>query len=272
MKTLGCPRLFNAFLLKAAALALAVTPLLALAQADKPAEVKKSDSSKLPPAKEIIAKFVTAIGGKEAFRKIESQHAKGNFEMAAQGLKGKLEVVAKRPNKLFVKINIPAFGDVTTGFDGKTGWSLNAATGPMLMEGKQLEQMRDQADFDSVLHEEEDFKSMETVEKTEFEGKETYKLKLVKKSGQESIEYYDTKTGLLLGSLSTQESPLGAVEVTNILAEYKKFGDVLFATKITQKLGPIEQVMIIDSFELNKVEDSAFALPDAIKALVAEKK
>jgi hypothetical protein len=239
----------------------------AVAQADKPKETGES-KAKLPAASEVIAKFVKAIGGKDAYLKIQSQHAKGKFEMPAQGLTGDLEVFHKRPNKLVVRVNIPAMGDVLTGFDGKVAWTLNAAMGPMLMEGKQLEQMQDQADFDSILHAESDYKSMETVEITPFEKKECYKLKLVKKNGQEVTEFYDVKTGLLAGMIMTQESPFGPVQATNVLEEYKKFNDVLFATKVTQRMGPLEQTMIMSQYELNKVEDSKFELPEQIKALV----
>ena len=252
----------------AATLSLAV-PLASAGQAERAnLPAKEASAAKLPPASEVIGKFVTAIGGKEAYSKIESQHGKGKFELAAQGISGDLEVFHKRPNKLHVKVSIPGIGDILTGFDGKVGWSLNAAMGPMLLEGKALEQMRDQADFDSVLHAESEYKSMETVELTQFENKECYKLKLVKKSGDEVTEYYDTKTGLLAGMIMTQETPVGAMTITNVLAEYKKFNDVLFATKVTQKMGPIEQTMVLGSYEINKVQDPAFELPADIKALV----
>ena len=252
-----------------AALLFAVASLEAAAQAEKPNPPAKADSTqKVPAASDVIAKFIKAIGGKEAYLKIQSQHAKGRFEMPAQGITGDMEVFHKRPNKMHIKVNIPALGDVLTGFDGKVGWSVNAAMGPMLMEGKQLEQMREQADFNSILHDPEEYKSMETVEITQFEKKECFKLKLVKKSGQEITEYYDTKTGLLAGMVMTQESPFGPVTATNVLEEYKKFNEVLFATKVTQRMGPIEQTMILSSYELDKVEESIFELPEQIKALV----
>ncbi|MBI4659116.1 MAG: hypothetical protein HY735_09765 [Verrucomicrobia bacterium] len=247
----------------------ATAPLGGGASAEKSNAPGKSEAaSKLPPAAEVIAKFITAIGGKEAFLKIDSQYAKGIFEMASQGIEGELEVFHKRPNKLHIKISIQGIGDVLTGFDGIVGWSLNPAMGPMLLDGKQLDQMRDQADFNSVLHDPAHYKSMENVEITQFEDKECYKLKLVKKSGDEVTEYYETKTGLLAGSVMNQESPVGPVTVTNVLGEYKKFNDVLFATKVTQRMGPIEQTMTLGAYEINKVQDSAFALPAEIKAMV----
>lgn len=237
--------------------------------AEKPGTPDKAEpAAKLPAASEIISKFVQAMGGKEAYLKIESQHAKGKFEMPAQGISGDLEVFHKRPDRLRIKVNIPGVGDILTGFDGKVGWSVNAAMGPMLLDGKQLEQMRDEADFNAVLHDLNNYKSMETIEVTQFDNKQCYKLKLVKKSGQEVTEYYDLKSNLLIGMVMSQESPLGQMVVTNILAEYKKYNDVLFPTKVTQKMGPIEQTMTMASHELNQVDDSAFELPEQIKALV----
>ena len=109
---------------------------------------------------------------------------------------------------------------------------------------------------------------METVEVTNFEGKYCYKLKLVRKNGHETIEFYDVKTALLNGSMSTQDSALGALPVTSIVSEYREFGNVKMPTRIQQKIGPAEQVMVITSVENNKVADAEFVLPAPIKALV----
>lgn len=243
-------------------------PLAAAGQAERPKTAVKEGAAKLPPASEVIAGFVKAIGGKDAFSKIESQHGKGKYELPSQGISGDLEVQHKRPNKISIKIRIEGIGDVLTGFDGKVGWSVNPATGPSLLEGKALQQMSDQAEFDSVLHAESEYKSMETVELTQFDNKECFKLRLVRKSGDEVTEFYEKKTGLLAGLIMTQESPVGPMTVTNVLSGYKEFNGVMFATKVTQKMGPLEQTMVIHSYEINKVQDSAFELPGAIKALV----
>lgn len=252
-------------------MALLALPILSMPKAgaqEKKAQPASQVAEKLPEAKEIIDRFVKAIGGKAAFDQIKSQHGKGRFMMAAQGLAGDLEVFASRPNQVLVKIELMGLGTMMQGYDGTVAWSLNPVTGPMLLEGKQLEQMREQADFDSVLHQPEDFKSMETVEKTEFAGKPCYKLKMVRKSGNEVMEYYGVETGLLAGSEMTQDSPVGPLAVTNQMDNYQKYGGVLFATKIKQTVGPIEQVMTIEKFEVNSVDPAVFELPAEIKALV----
>jgi len=164
------------------------------------AQTKQTNSeSNLPPAKEIISKFVKTIGGRAAFQKIQSQHMKGKFEMPAQGLSGDLEVFAKRPDKLAVKISLQGLGEILRGYNGAVGWSVDMATGPALLEGKMLEELREQADFDGVLHGEKKYKSMETVAIADFEGARCYQLKLVRNSGNEVNEYFDIKSGLLVG-------------------------------------------------------------------------
>jgi hypothetical protein len=236
------------------------------AASQESAEAKKT--GKLPTPGEVIARHLEAIGGKDAFARIQSQELQGRFELPAQGIRGELTAQGKRPDKLFIKITLPGLGEMLQGFDGQVGWAINQVTGPMLLEGVQLDQIKEQAQFDSMLHEEEEFKSMETAGIVEFEGKQCYKLKLVRKSGREVTEYYDKETGLLRGTTELQESPFGQVTVTSIAEDYKKFGELLFESKITQKLGPLTQVITVTSMEFNKVDDAVFALPDQIKALL----
>jgi hypothetical protein len=244
------------------------TPAPATPAPATPAPAAPAPTEPLPQAKDVLARFVKAIGGESGFAKIESQHLTGKCDMGAQGIVGDLDVFAKRPDKLVIKIKLPGVGELLQGFDGKVGWSMDPITGPMVLEGKTLEQIREQARFDSVLHNSAEFTSMETVAKTQFEGKDCYQLKLVRKSGQETTEYYAVDTGLLMGSSEVEQTPLGAISVTALVSDYRKFGDTLFATRLTQKMGPLAQVMSFEKMDFNCVDDSAFDLPAQIKALV----
>jgi hypothetical protein len=246
-----------------------LVPLCSSAQAPT-ANQDPAPTAGLPSAKDVITRFVKEIGGSDAFDKITSQRMIGKFEMSGQGITGKLEVLAKRPDKLVIKISLPGIGDLLQGFDGKVGWSVNPVTGPMVLEGKMLDQVREQARFDAVLHKDAEFKSMQTIGNADFEGKQALQLKMLRKSGQETTEYYDPQTGLLVGSSEIQETPLGPISVTGAIGDYRKFGDILFATRLTQKMGPLAQVMRFETMEFNGVDDAAFELPPAIKALVGK--
>lgn len=221
-------------------------------------------------AKEILERFATLVGGEEAFAKIRSQHARGRFEIKGQEVKGAIDIFASQTNRLVMHIDVPGLMKMSTGYDGKTGWSSNPLTGPMLLKDKALEAFATQSDFDGVLHRMDKFKKVEKLGKTEFQGETCFKVLLVYKSGVEITEYYSEKSGLVLGFESTQDTPLGSVKVVSILEDYKKFGDILMPSKISQELFGMRQIIWVDEVEFNTVPDSVYELPADVKALVAE--
>ena len=228
-------------------------------------------SAPLPAARQVIDRYLKAIGGREAFLKRTSSHAKGTFEIASAGLRGDMEVYAAKPNRSLISITFPGVGSMTSGYDGTVGWSIDPSMGPMLLEGEQLEQRRIDADFFATLHEEKNFKSMETQELTEFEGRKAYKLKLVRHSGDEQTEYFDAETGLMLGSVVTRDTPMGPIDATSVIAEYKDFGGVKIPTRVTQRmLAGQEIVLTIATVEWDAVDPSVFDLPAEIKPLVTK--
>ncbi len=166
-------------------------PASALAQAGTAA------AADLPEASLLRERHIEGVGGRAALEQYQSSHALGTFEIPGQGIHGSLEVFAAAPNNLLVTIDIPGIGTVRTGYDGEVGWTIHPATGPMVMEGRQLDQIRQQADFIGVLHPERYIASTETVEETEFAGRPTYKVRVVTLWDEEYFEFFDKETGLL---------------------------------------------------------------------------
>lgn len=225
-----------------------------------------------PSAVDVLKRFSKAIGGEEAFQKHTSQHATGTVEMRGQNLKGKMEVFAARPDKLKMIVSMEGIGTITTAFDGTNGWLVNPLIGPMLLEGKMLDQVKSEADFDHTLHNPEDYKTIELQGKETFNGELCYKLHLVHKSGFDSIEYFSVKTGLQKGFIATQDSPFGPVKATTQVSDYKHFGDLYVPSKMTQSVSGVETVMTITEMEFDNVAKDTFDPPAAIKALLESKK
>lgn len=226
----------------------------------------------LPTPQEIVAKYIKAIGGKESLMKTSSMRAKGKFDIPAQKMGGEIEVLRAKPNHQLVKLklNLPT-GEpmvINTGFDGTNGWLSMPFPGPMLLEGKMLDQARDEADFYSQLHEESGYSKMQTVGTTIFGGKECYEVKFVRKSGRETTEYFDVRSGLQIGAKANQETPQGAVDVVTRQEDYQKFGDLQIPTRMTQKMGDVEQVITISSVTFEAIPDKDMEAPSEIKALL----
>jgi hypothetical protein len=236
--------------------------------AQAPADTARAAApGNLPAARQILDRYVEAVGGRAALMKNRSSHTTGLFEVPAAGLVGQIDVYAAAPNRMFVKTNFPQMGEVTSGYDGTTAWSVDPMQGPMLLEGKQLEDTRVQADFYGRLHEASNFSSMETTGLVDFEGKQAYSLRLVRTNGDVVEELFDPTTGLLVGSVATRDTPMGPVTVTSVVSDYKKFGDQLVPTRVVQKVAGQEIVVTISSVTYDSVDPAVFELPASIKAL-----
>ena len=248
-----------------------VTPLAASPQqpaaASKPAA--PAAAAALPSGREVVDRFVKAIGGRAAVLSHTSQHTTGTYAVPSSGLIGTMETFsAANPDRMLQKVAVPGVGEILTGYDGEHGWSVNPMMGPMLQEGKELAQARDDADFYLELRDPAKYKSITTVEKTAFENRPCYKVSLLRADGTEDFDFYDVGTGLRAGSINTRESPMGRVTSTSVEGEYKKFGNVLQATTLTVKAMGIEQRVTISAIEYDNVAASAFTPPEAVKALI----
>jgi hypothetical protein len=118
-----------------------------------------------PSGTELYDRYIEATGGKAAMQKATSRHVWGRFEVPAQGMGGPIEILTAAPMKMLTKIEIPGMGSTTSGLNGETGWVLNPAMGPMLLDGIALDQMKQQADMQAVLDPAKYVKSRETTAK-----------------------------------------------------------------------------------------------------------
>jgi len=224
-------------------------------------------AAQLPTVKQVQDRYVEALGGRAAIENQGGRHILAIVEVAAQGISAPIEIWATPPNKFYTATNIPGLGEITSGYDGETAWSINPAVGPTIMEGRALDQLRQQTDLLGVLHPEKYLASSSVTQELMWEGKTCYELKIKTTWGEEYTEYYDKATGLLHGTARSQESPMGALQATTLNTDYKAFGGVLSPMLVTVKVMGIEQVVRTESVELGPVPDSIFALPAAIKAL-----
>jgi len=252
-----------ATLLGLSAAVLAIVP--AAAQTPKPG-VKAAAS--LPPARQIIDRYIREIGGREAILAHSSTHIVGTASMPAAGLSGKVEIFHAKPNRFLQRVSFAGLGDIEEGFDGKVGWTTSPLTGPMLFEGKQLEERAFDADFYDELKAPERYASITTVEKTTFDERPVYKLRFVKKNGGEDIEFYDVETGLKTGGQATRESPMGPMQGVSSYSDYKKFGVLRQPSTMKMTTLNVQMVMSIASIEYDTVDAAIFALPPHIKALI----
>lgn len=238
-----------------AALAILATPGLGLAQA-------------LPSAKELMDRHDAAIGGRAALEKHTSIHQSGSLSIAAAGIEATLDLYRARPSLFLQKIVIGPMGEVLQGYDGKTAWAMQGGQATVL-DSSMTAQAKYNSDFFGNIHDMARYKSAETVELADFDGRKCYKVKIVRVAGGEGFEFFDGSTGLGAGTIASIDSPMGGkIEQTSVFGDYKDFGGVKIPTRITQKGAMGEVVITIKTMEFDNVDPAMFVLPEAVKALV----
>jgi len=223
----------------------------------------------LPPAHEIVSRYVAAIGGEAAVRKQAAWEAHGRFAVPASGLNGDL-VIYQDAGRMYSRIAIPGIGELLQGYDGEVGWSINPLEGPRVLEGLELARTKEEASRGATLRDSTVVQSLTTLEKSTVDGSECWKVKVVWKSGRETIDCFSVDTGLLIATEGRATTPMGEFDYTTAVHDYRQFGEVRIATRIVQRALGQEQVVTTDSVRFGPVDPARFALPDPIKALVGQ--
>ena len=223
-----------------------------------------------PSAADVLAKYVTAIGGKDAIMKITSLKQTSTMQVPAVGLTADVESYQAAPNKMAMKSTIPGVGEMLQGTNGEIAWDANPMQGPRLLSDKELAQTLEGADFyGNMLYPVDRFSKMANLGEVDFNGEKSYKLTLVRKdSGRETTQYFSVATGLIVGAETVQESQMGALQVSSTLSDYKDFGGVKFPTKTEVTMGANKLIMTITNVVINGVPATAFDIPEAVKPLI----
>ncbi len=240
----------------------AMTAMLAVAPA--------MSAQPAPTAQEVLARHVSAIGGKDAIMKIKSYSSTGTMEVPAMGLSAPMEISVAAPNKMISRTTIPGMGEMLNGSNGAVAWDVNPMAGPRLLADKELEQMKENTEFyANMLYPVERFSALESMGVVEFGGEQSYKLRMVlKQSGNETMSYFSVATGLLVGSETSAITQMGTMQTTQFVSDYKSFGGVKMPTRIEQMIGPNKIIVTTVEVKINAVPESAFEVPAQIKPLI----
>ena len=221
----------------------------------------------LPPAKQIVDAYMQAIGGADAIARAQHRHFRGEMSMAAAGMTMTMEMWQARPNKMLMVMEIPGMGQMRSGYDGETAWSINPMQGPRIVEGAELEQTLRQADFDANLRFDHLFPTMETVGRAEVAGRPCWRVRMVADNEDESFACFDTESKLLLGMTSRNESEMGLVETNVEFQDYRDFGGIKMPARTVMSVMGQEMVMTISALDTTPAPASTFELPAEIRAL-----
>lgn len=257
---------------KAAAVALTIatisgipaSPLTSNASAAVVLDSKDQDAK----AVKIIERFIEELGGREKLEGIKSVNQTGAISIAAAGITGTIDLSITSPGKLRLVVDMPMVGKNVQGVNDGIVWSTDAMNGPRILPDEEAKSVLNQTNLQLVLGFLERYPTIEYLEEIEFDGQSAHKIHLVDTDGDESTEFYSVESGLHIGLEQETDTPMGKINIITTIRDYKELGGYLQPTTTVQKLGATEILFTIENAVYNKVDDSVYELPEAVKGLI----
>lgn len=224
----------------------------------------------LPTPTQLFEKYAAALGGRARILQVQSYRAKGTLSLGDQGIQGALELYMAVPNKVLTVLDMPGFGEVREGFDGKLGWSTDPMSGPRLKTGDELRDLERRSELHYALAYAKFYREMHTTGRRVFGEASCYRVQLITHEGREEILYFDVETGLLVGREALTPTVVGDVRFVSHYEEYRSFGGVLLPIRVRQTEGGTTNLIMLEEIEANPAQLPSFEPPPEIKALLDE--
>ena len=210
-------------------------------------------------ADEIINKHIESVGGKDAWKKINSIKQWGSVKV--QGNEVSLTITGL--NGVGNRQDISVAG--LTGYviiTPKAGWNylpFNGQTKPETMTADDVKQGADDLDVQGNLL---DYKAkghtVEYLGKDDVDGTEAYKLKMTTKAGNVETLYIDPATNYVIRTVSKRKANGQEVDVTTNLSNYQKLPEgIVVPMSIGLPFGELK----ITKVEVNAPVDEAIFKP-----------
>lgn len=215
---------------------------------------------------EIVAKNLTARGGREALAAVKTLRMSGHAT-AGPGREAIVRREIARPGKIRTEFVFQG----TTGiyaFDGKQGWRVSPLDGSLDAEplpDDEAAASAEQADIEGPLV---DWKAkghkIERVGTASLPGGPAHELKVTLKSGAVRRVFVDAATGFIVRVESTRRVRGHDVALETDFGDYRKTDGVAFPHSIegSARGRPNRLRILVDSVEVNpKLDDSRFQMP-----------
>ena len=155
-------------------------------------------TTKAQTADEIIAKYITAIGGADKWSKVQSIKVEGQVEVQGIAIPYTMQGIQMKGMRIDAEFQGNKIIDIVT---PEKGWSQNPLAGKASLDPIPADELKTKIDDLDIQDAFVDYKtkgsSVEFLGKDEEDGNEYFKIKMTTKNGNEKTYFFDTKTYLI---------------------------------------------------------------------------
>lgn len=220
-----------------------------------------SASLRAQTAEDVVKLYSNALGGADAWKKVESMSFKGKVEV--QGMSFPMVIHSKRPHFFYQEMEFMGKKMIQV-FAGDKGWTINPFTGsdkPQSMSPEEAKEMKEKASFDDALmFFKENGSTIKLLDQAEVGGMATYVVELIEKDGTVTRYFIDKEIGLPLKEISVREGE----EVEKIFSDFRQVDGKMVPFKMEYKVkGEVVSVLQLENVDFNNVkDDSIFQMPE----------
>lgn len=205
-----------------------------------------------PQADEIMERYIQAIGGREALKRLKSRVSIGKCILPLQGLTGKVVIYEQAPNKMSTELNVPDIGVMKTVYDGSRGWMQHPLMGFYEFEEHLLPSLKRYYDFYKTIRYKELFTGMDYKGVRETPQGKVDVIELMTPEGYAEEMHFDAGNGLLVYGGGTHWS------------DYRQVGEVKVPFTMRVSVAGLEIVMQLEQVSHNvAINPDAFAEPSS---------
>ena len=181
-------------------------------------------AEKRPTVDEVFNKYIEAIGGEAAVRKIQTRVSDLSVErpklVNPSGKPATVQVYQKAPNKLLMVITGPDGSVTYQGFNGTTGWLKTPSQQRELSEAE-LAQIKQQAELYNALTLKDQLTNPRVGGKQKVNDRDAYVVVGTNASKKRERLFFDVETGLLVRRVLLNPTILGVDPVQTDFSDYR---------------------------------------------------
>jgi hypothetical protein len=225
----------------------------------RPAAAPSVPAGERPTADALIEKYLTAVGGADAMRKVTSREMTG--KILTNGSERPITVLTKAPNK---RVTVTDMGGSQsfTAFDGTAGWMGSTGRPAREMSVDESASAALDAEFYPVLRLKEMYQRV-NVGRPETVGDAQCQSLTASGAGKPMLRlYFDSKTGLLARMVRYSETPVGRMPVQIDYADYREESGVKIPYRWTlSRPNGRFTIQVTDVKTNSEIDDAKFSKP-----------
>ena len=242
-------------------------PVIAEGGATPPVESalgEETSTTNAPPADQIIAKYVEAIGGAATLQNIITRLEKGTINISGRNLP--IELLSKIGGKQLTVIHLPN-GDSISAYDGTSGWTSLPNRQVREIPPLEVVSAKPEVDLQLPLHMKQLFNEVKTTAAEKISDRECHVVAGMNSGEIAAKFYFDKESGYLLRILRYTKSPLGLNPTQIDYADFRRLDGLKVPFQETISRPNSRSTVQIDDAKFNvPVDETIFVRPAATPA------